>query len=174
MRVTRLSTLAALALTTFVVAACGDDPVEPEPELLDAEDVTYAPELGVDLSQMTRLASGVYTQDIVEGPADTVGAVGFNTLTTRYDAWLSDGTIIADGVALTFTFGTGEVISGWDLGLLGMRVGGIRRLVVPPAAGFGAFDQGPGCPSNPGPTCVPGNSVLVYDIELTDAVPPPS
>ncbi len=173
MRAARFSTLMTLTLTAVVAAACGDDPVEPEPELLDAEDVTYAPELGVDLSQMTRLPSGVYFQDIEEGPADTLGAVGFNTLTTLYDAWLSDGTTIAEGVTLTFIFGSGEVISGWDLGLLGMRVGGVRRLVVPPAAGFGPLDQGPGCPT-PGPACVPGNSVLVYVIELTDAVPPPS
>lgn len=173
MRPARYSMLAALALGTVFAAACGDDPVEPEPELLNAEDVTYAPELGVDLSQMTRLPSGVYIQDIEEGPADTLGAVGFNTLTTLYHAWLNDGTTIADGVTLTFMLGAGEVISGWDLGLVGMRVGGIRRLVVPPAAGFGAFDQGPGCPT-PGPNCVPGNSVLVYIVELKDVVVPPS
>ncbi len=173
MRAARFSTLAAFALTAVVATACGDDPVEPEPELLDAEDVTYAPELGVDLSQMTRLPSGVYIQDIQEGPADTLAAVGFNTLTTLYDGWLSDGTTVADGVTLTFILGTGEVISGWDLGLLGMRVGGIRRLVVPPAAGFGALDQGPGCPTA-GPRCIPGNSVLVYVVELKDAVAPPS
>lgn len=81
-----------------------------------------------------------------------------------YKGWLTNGTLFdesrtgADGKtqALAFTLGKGEVIPGWEQGMNGMKAGGIRLLIVPPAVGYGKTGQGP----------VPPNAVLVFAVQL--------
>ena len=70
---------------------------------------------------------------------------------TQFDSSLSPGR-----TPFTFTPGAGQVIGGWDRGVPGMRVGGQRRLIVPPELGYGSRGQGP----------IPPNAALVFDIEL--------
>lgn len=88
-------------------------------------------------------------------------------LTVNYTGWLYDGaapenkgrqfdTSVGRG-PYSLVLGVGNVIAGWDQGLVGMRVGGLRRLVIPPALGYGS--QG-------FPPEIPGNATLVFDIEL--------
>jgi hypothetical protein len=84
-----------------------------------------------------------------------------------YQGWLTNGQLFdeskpnAEGQyqPLIFTLGSGEVIPGWDQGIAGMKVGGKRRLIIPPAAGYGTAGQGP----------IPANAVLVFDVQLVDA-----
>jgi len=92
------------------------------------------------------------------------------SLTVSYTGWLYDparpeqkgtqfdtGTYGAPGTT-PFVLGTGGVIRGWDLGLVGMRVGGRRRLTIPPELAYGSAGAGGGR--------IPPNATLVFDVEL--------
>jgi FKBP-type peptidyl-prolyl cis-trans isomerase len=97
--------------------------------------------------------------DIIEGTGDVVpeGA----TITAHYTGALcSDGTIFQSShdFGNAITFGLNQVIAGWTEGVSGMKVGGVRRLVIPAAKAYGA--QSPAAN-------IPANSDLVFDIELT-------
>ena len=78
----------------------------------------------------------------------------------NFTGWLESGvqfdTSLDDGELLTFGLGRGQVIAGWDEGIVGMKPGSVRRLIVPPELGYGAL----------GSENVPPNAVLTYDIEL--------
>jgi FKBP-type peptidyl-prolyl cis-trans isomerase FkpA len=96
------------------------------------------------------------------------GAAAANgkSLTVNYTGWLYDGSksdlkglqfdSSAGRAAFSFTLGSGQVIGGWDQGLPGMQVGGLRRLVIPPSLAYGTIRTGP----------IPPNSTLVFEIEL--------
>src|SRR4051812_44977980 len=107
-----------------------------------------------------------YTQtDVRVGTGAEV--VSGNLLTVVYTGWLYDPTKV-DGKGLqfqtsrgqdpafAFTIGAGQVIPGWDQGLIGMKAFGLRRLVLPPSLAYGSGRNGP----------IPPNSTLVFDIEL--------
>lgn len=130
----------------------------PAPAPVAVDDVvrqtTFAPALEVQLDRMLRHPSGLYVQDLTVG----TGAIALRgkTLVVRYTGSLPDGTQFDNG-EITVTLGSKGVIPGWEEGLLGMRVGGRRRLVVPPDLGYGAKGAG----------SIPPNSVLVFDMEVT-------
>lgn len=159
-------------LTLLATAACGDvrsgavdslrAPELPEfpavPELID-----YHPDLDIAIAEMRQLTSGLLYQDDSVGTGDSV-AVG-RTVVVHYTGWLPDGTQFDSsrdaGEPFSFTVGRGEVIEAWEEGLVGMRVGGRRKLVVPPALGYGESGIGP----------IPGNAILVFAIELLEIRP---
>lgn len=107
---------------------------------------------------------GVEVQDLVVGEGDVVepGA----EVQVHYTGMLADGSVfdtsLARGEAFGFRVGGGQVIRGWDDGLVGMRVGGRRRLVIPPALGYADRAAGP----------IPPNSTLYFEIELLGLKPP--
>jgi len=103
--------------------------------------------------------SGVRYVDLALGQGDEaqLGKI----VEVQYTGWLQDGTKFDSSRdrehPFTFRLGTGDALKGWDEGLLGMKVGGKRKLTVPPELGFGK--QGIG-------SVVPPNAVLVYEFEL--------
>jgi len=152
----------ALSATLLVAAvACGQhgssDSAAPAPQPIagDIERTTFAPALGVHLDSMTKRASGMYVQNLATGtgPVATSG----RTVVVRYTGWLPNGKQFDSG-EISVTLGSNKTIPAWEEGLLGMRVGGKRRLVVPPNLGYGARGAG---------NDIPPNSVLVFDMEVT-------
>src|SRR4051812_31444862 len=124
------------AATTFLsvamvlsAVACSSGSDSPQPVVAPSE-LTYAASLGVNLSQMTRTASGLYYQDEVVGTG-TAAARG-SSVTVDYTGWLHTGKQFDSSVGKQpFTInslGGGEVIPGWDEGLVGARAGGRRLL----------------------------------------------
>ena len=106
---------------------------------------------------MTRRPSGLYIQNIVIGTG-AVARTGTNAV-VRYAGYLTDGKLFDGGDAsseITVRLGTNQTIRGWEEGLPGMRVGGIRRLIVPPSLGYGRQGAGP----------IPPNAVLIFDMQL--------
>ena len=84
-----------------------------------------------------------------------------NKVTVHYTGWLKNGTKFDSSVdnhkPFEFTLGAGQVIKGWDEGVVGMKVGGKRQLRIPPKLGYGAAGVG---------ALIPPNSVLIFDVEL--------
>jgi FKBP-type peptidyl-prolyl cis-trans isomerase FkpA len=148
----------ATAILSFAIAACSGGTV-PDPGS-DPATETFAPVLSVDLTQMTKMSYALYIQDVVVGTGVTANAG--STIAVNYSGFLVDGTRFAtnaDAGAFSFVLGTRYVIDGWELGLVGMKVGGTRRLVIGSALGFGPNGQG----------TVPPKSTLVYYVELVSS-----
>lgn len=95
-----------------------------------------------------------------DGKAVVKGAL----ITTHYTGWLEDGTVfdssVQKGRPFQCVIGTGRVIKGWDQGLMGMRVGGKRKLLVPASLGYGERQVGR----------IPAHSNLVFEIELLEVL----
>lgn len=145
-------------LLCAAAAACGGGAPGPIP----LETQTFAPALNVDLAHSTKTPNGVYYRDQVQGSGQPV--TGCDTLTVDYTGWLADGTqfgtTVGTGVPFTFQLGNGEVILGFDEGLVGIRKGGTRQLVIPSSLGYGAVKRGN----------IPPNSNLVYVVTVQNTV----
>jgi FKBP-type peptidyl-prolyl cis-trans isomerase len=89
-------------------------------------------------------------------------AVSGKTISVQYAGYLNDGTKFDaskdhGGQPFEFVLGSGNVIQGWDQGVAGMKVGGVRKLIIPPSLGYGA--QGAG-------NVIPPNATLIFEVEL--------
>jgi peptidylprolyl isomerase len=104
-------------------------------------------------------ASGLQYEEIVEGTGDT--PTKGQTIAVHYTGTLESGKKFDSsrdsGRPFTFQIGENQVIKGWDEGLSTMKVGGRRKLIIPPALGYGARGAG---------NVIPPNAVLVFDVEL--------
>ena len=146
----RFSTLACAAAGVLILAACSDA-FQVIEEVI--EETTFDPSLNVDLNSMTKTSSGLYYETITEGSGEP--AVAGNSVTVVYAGFLANGSSFDSG-QFPFTLGSGQVVAGFDEGVTGMKVGGIRLIVFPPSLGYG--DQGQGA--------IPGGSILIFRIEL--------
>jgi FKBP-type peptidyl-prolyl cis-trans isomerase len=103
--------------------------------------------------------NGLQYIEIVQGTGDQ--ASSGQKVKVHYTGWLTNGTKFDSsrdhGQPFTFSLGRGDVIKGWDQGVLGMRVGGQRRLIIPPDLGYGRRGF---------PPVIPENATLVFDVEL--------
>jgi FKBP-type peptidyl-prolyl cis-trans isomerase FkpA len=146
----------ALGLGLVLVSACGGEEAPPPPEML-IEASGSAPAL--DTSTLTPTPSGLRYQDLVVG--EGAEATRGQTVVVHYVGWLLDGekfdASLDRGETFSFPLGGGRVIPGWDEGVEGMKVGGARRLVIPPELGYGEGGF---------PPVIPPNSTLVFDVQL--------
>lgn len=140
----------AVALLPLAFAACLSDTATNNYPLVPIENTTFASSLNVNLAASTKTASGLYYRDITVGTGKTVTAG--DSLNVKYVGALADGSVFDNGT-YGFTI-PGRVIAGWNEGLLGMKVGGLRQLIIPSSLGYGASGSGP----------IPPNAVLVFTV----------
>lgn len=145
----------ALVLACLAASACNSEPTG-VPAVIPLESETWASALGVTLSQFTKLTIGMYYRDTVEGTGTVLN--GTPTVQVHYSGYLPIGTKF-DEVATTaqpVCFPLNQLIDGWIVGLQGMKIGGTRRLLIPPGLGYGARANGQ----------IPANSNLLFDVKL--------
>ena len=110
------------------------------------------------------MPDGLKYQDLTVGNG-TLAESG-STVSVHYTGWLTNGTkfdsSVDRGQPFSFKIDGHQVIAGWDEGVKGMRVGGKRKLTIPPALGYG--EQGAG-------GVIPPNATLVFDVELLNVQP---
>jgi peptidylprolyl isomerase len=143
-----------LALAPLAMAGCSSSSTT-APAI---ESTAFASSLGVNLAASTKTADGLYYRDITVGTGATIAAG--DSLTVHYVGALANGAVFdSNGAGQTpfkFQVGKGIVIQGWDEGIPGMKVGGVRQLVIPPALGYGTAAVGP----------IPSNSILVFTVTV--------
>ncbi len=122
--------------------------------------VWYRPAAKSPAVNNTNEMNGLIIEDIRIGTG--AEAVAGKTVSVNYLGTLTNGTKFDSsydrGQAFDFPLGTGYVIKGWDLGVAGMKVGGKRKLTIPPDLGYGDRSAG----------SIPPNSTLVFEVELLD------
>jgi peptidylprolyl isomerase len=112
-------------------------------------------------SEITTGSGLKYVDEVVgTGESPSPGKI----VSVHYTGWLENGTQFDSsrgldrGQPLEFSIGVGRVIKGWDEGVMTMKVGGKRKLIIPPDLGYGATGAGRGR--------IPPNSTLIFDVEL--------
>ena len=121
----------------------------------------YASDLNVNLEEMTATPTGLRYEEVTQGTGEPAAAG--DTVSVHYTGWLPDGTTFDSsrdrGEPFQFVLGEGRVIPGWDEGVAGMLEGGTRKLVIPPALGYGEAGAG---------ATIPPHATLVFEVELLE------
>lgn len=138
-----------------VLAACSLDSGVDIADPVSLEEQQWGSSLQIDLTAMTKLASGVYIQDKTVGTGDAVS--GSPTIRFFYTVFLASGAQVESNVGGTAAeYALASLIPGWNSGLQGMKVGGKRRLLVPSSLAYGSEGAG----------AIPPNANLVFDVDL--------
>lgn len=142
MPVRRFLSVCVLVAVAFAAAACSkDSPSSPSAVNVPFTTTDLTVGTGAEATSGKRLSVHYSGWLYSAGATDNKG--------TMFDSSLSRG-------PFSFTLGTNAVIAGWDQGCVGMKVGGVRRLIIPPSLGYGSQAVG----------SIPANSTLVFDIQL--------
>ena len=109
-----------------------------------------------------KMGNGLIIEDLVVG--DGAEAKDYNKVVVNYTGKLEDGSVFDSSLnpgrsPFTFTLGSGSVIKGWDQGLKEMKVGGKRKLTIPPDLAYGSNGAG---------SAVPPNATLIFEVELLE------
>lgn len=140
--------------------------VPPPPAPLPAgavaiDQTPFSPTLNVDLAASTKTASGLYYRDVVVGTGQEV--VAGTRVGVLYAGALPTGEPFDQRVQgeepFSFTVGAGQVVAGWEEGVVGMRVGGKRQLIVPYTLGYGTNGRGP----------IPPFATMVFTVDVVSA-----
>lgn len=111
------------------------------------------------MSTTMTTASGLGIEELVEGQG--AEALAGHDVVVHYTGWLTDGrqfdSSVVRGEPFEFSLGARQVIAGWDEGVQGMKIGGKRKLTIPPQLGYGARGAG---------GVIPPNATLVFEVEL--------
>jgi peptidylprolyl isomerase len=112
------------------------------------------------VGKLTKMKDGLQIQDEVIGTGPVANSG--DTIAVQYTGTLSNGkkfdSSYDHGQPFAFQLGVGQVIKGWDEGVIGMKVGGKRKLIIPPTLAYGSQDVGNGL--------IPPNSTLIFEVEL--------
>lgn len=160
----KIELLAPLFLAATLVACSDDLSMGPgersEPEVI--ETTNFHASLEITLSEYTKTETGLYYKSIEDGKGTILAAAG-DTVSVYYGAWLSNGTALdpgeiifirGDGTTAAKTLpGEGAVILGFDQGVEGMKLGGIRQIIVPPDLAYGNNWVG---------SVIPPGSIMVF------------
>lgn len=153
----------ALLAAMLVATACTPKAEEPAPESTTPETTSSQPETSESTASATAPRTGDAAELKIEDEVVGKGAEAKSgdTVSVHYTGWLTDGTKFDSSLdrnqPFQFALGQGQVIKGWDEGVAGMKVGGKRKLTIPPDMGYGA--QGAG-------GVIPPNATLVFEVEL--------
>ena len=164
----RLRTTALVGALVGLAACGGSDEADeasvaesPEPAAAAPSLPEFAETLNVSLGDMQRSPTGLYVLDVDEGTG--LAAKEGHVVTVHYSGWLPTGALfdssVEGGEPFSFQLGRRDVIAGWEEGVRGMRIGGKRRLVIPPELAYGQRGY---------PGAIPPNAYLVFDVELLD------
>jgi FKBP-type peptidyl-prolyl cis-trans isomerase len=157
----------AALLTTAAISGCSLGGDTSLPPFTDPATINYEAATGVNITTMTRLTQAVYSKDSVVGTGRTV-VVG-DSIAVYYNGKLNTGFSFDRRARPSTTFETvldsTRIIPGWIIGIQGMKVGGIRKIVIGPESAYGYERRVDGA----GNTIIPSNSVLVFDVEMVNA-----
>ncbi len=154
----RLRAAAVTSGVALAIAAGCENPAAGPPQAPpDPLTAIYDSSLGIRITDYAVTTNGAFTRDSLVGGGNVVNTG--KTVSLRYVGRLIDGTIFdqdtAPGAAaLNFTVGAGSVIRGFDEGLIGMRAGGKRVIIIPPKLGYGSTPW----------AGIPANSILIFSI----------